>query len=268
MGRLIGFAIFTFLMCSLTAGSAFAAGGSCPTAANYLSLSSPQAGGGSGSVTLASLGITNCYYISSSGSDANAGTTEAAPWLHAPGMPGCTASCASTTPTAGEGFILEGGSQWHRSSGSPTTGGQWSWGWSGTSSSPIYVGIDPTWYSGGSFARPVFNQDNPLSTSTVSGCSFADDGTTFFSVSGAHVIEDGFEWTGNCMSGSGDDSVLYALGGSNVVLERNYVHGWSMTSGVGDDGGVKFGNQSNSTSNVSNRYLFNVVDGSDSTFGN
>jgi hypothetical protein len=46
------------------------------------------------------------------------------------------------------------------------------------------------------------------------------------------------------------------------------VHGWSMTSGVGDDGGVKIGDTSNSTGNTTNRHLFDVVDGSDSTFGN
>lgn len=252
---------------TLPSFAATTAGGACPTGSNYLDLTNPQNGGGQGSVTLASLGITSCFYISAAGSDSNSGTSEASPWLHAPGMPACSGTCASTTPAGGEGFIFEGGSEWHQHTGAVLTGGTWSWSYSGSSSSPIYFGIDPTWYSGSSFARPIFNQDNALSTSTVSSCSYADDGVTFLSMGGSYQIVDGFEWTGNCMSGGGDDSVINPRSGNHITIERNYVHGWSMTSGVGDDGGVKFGDQSNSTSNVSNRYLFDVVDGSDSTFG-
>ena len=60
----------------------FAAGGACPSGANY-----PNAAGTN--VTLASLGVTSCFYASSSGSDTNSGTTESSPWLHFPGMSGC-----------------------------------------------------------------------------------------------------------------------------------------------------------------------------------
>src|SRR5271156_1511068 len=258
-------AIFVFF---IAAGAAHAAGGSCPTGANYLNLTTPQTGGGLGSVTLASLGITNCYYISSSGLDTNTGTTESAPWLHAPGMPACTATCASTTPTAGEGFIFEGGSVWHRSSGSPLTGGEWTWSYNGTSANPIYIGIDPTWYSGSSFARPVFNQDNPISSTPPSSCSFADDGTTFFGPSGTYLIVDGFEWTGNCQSGSGDDSVIGPATMKNETFERQYIHGWSTTTAAGDDGGVKIGQANSNPHDDTDRLLFNVIDGSDSTYGN
>jgi hypothetical protein len=248
--------------------AATAGGGACPTGANYLDLNNPQNGGGQGSVTLASLGITSCYYIAANGSDGNAGTSETAPWLHAPGMPACSATCASVNPGAGNGFIFRGGDTWHQHAGNLLTGGSWTWNYTGTGSNPIYFGVDPGWSSGSSFVRPIFNQDNAPNNSTVSSCSYADDGSTFLTVNGAYQILDGFEWTGNCMSGSGDDSVVNPIRGSNIIIERNYTHGWSMTSGVGDDGGVKFGDNSNSTGNVSNRYLFDVVDGSDSTFGN
>ena len=58
---------------------AYAAGGPCPNGANYLNSSGSLA-------TLASLGVTNCYYIASNGSDSNSGATESSPWLHSPGM--------------------------------------------------------------------------------------------------------------------------------------------------------------------------------------
>jgi len=67
----------------------------------------------------------HCYFIAANGSDANSGTSESSPWLHAPGMPNCTANCAAHTPVAGEGFIFRGGDTWHfgNSSASPYTGG-------------------------------------------------------------------------------------------------------------------------------------------------
>jgi hypothetical protein len=266
MKRFVLYSVFAMLATFLGAGSAFAAGGSCPTGANYLSLTSPQTGGGLGSVTLSSLGVTSCYFISSTGVDTNAGTSEASPWLHAPGMPSCTGVCASVTPTAGVGFIFQGGGTWHRSSGTPGIGGNLSLSQSGSSGSPIYFGVDPTWFSGGSFARPIFSSDNPLSTNTVSSCSFPDDGGAFLNVSGANVIVDGFEFTGECMSGSGDGSVVQPGINKNQVFERIYVHGWTYTGSVGDDGLVMFGNEENSQEDT-DRFLFDVVDGADSTFG-
>jgi hypothetical protein len=262
------FGIFIFASPSHSFAASASGGGACPTGSNYLSLSSPQTGGGQGSVTLSSLGVTSCFYVSAAGSDSNSGTSESSPWLHAPGMPSCSSNCASVSPSAGMGFIFRGGDTWHQQTGSPQTGGSWNWNYTGSSGSPIYWGIDPTWSSGSSFARPIFNQDNAPNTHTVSNCSYADDGSTFLTIGGSHQILDGFEFTGNCMSGSGDDSIVNALSGNTIITERNYVHGWSMTAGVGDDGGVKFGDTSNSTGNTTNRHLFDVVDGSDSTFGN
>lgn len=89
-------------------------------------------------------GITSCYYADSvNGSDTNSGASRNAPWLHLPGMTNCSDLCASTTPSAGEGFILRGGDTW-KLNGNPN----WAWTWSGTSVSPIYVGVDTTWTNG------------------------------------------------------------------------------------------------------------------------
>ena len=49
------------------------------------------------------------HYVAANGSDSNNGTSTSTPWLHAPGMPSCSGSCASYTPQAGDRFIFRGG---------------------------------------------------------------------------------------------------------------------------------------------------------------
>ena len=97
--------ILKLCVLSLISISAFAAGGACP----------------------ANLPVTgnNCYFIAATGADTNSGTSEAAPWLHAPGMPNCSKNCAAVNPSSGQGFIFRGGDTWHfgNSSASPYTGG-------------------------------------------------------------------------------------------------------------------------------------------------
>src|SRR5271156_6951026 len=83
------------------------------------------------------------YYVAANGSDSNNGTSKTTPWLHAPGMQNCSAICASTTPNAGDQFVLRGGDTWSSSSF------PWTWAWSGSSGNAIQVGgSDQTWFAG------------------------------------------------------------------------------------------------------------------------
>ena len=68
---------------TLGATATRAAGGACPSTAQYINTANPTGP----LVTLASLGVTSCFYVADSGADTNSGTTEAAPFLHAPFMP-------------------------------------------------------------------------------------------------------------------------------------------------------------------------------------
>ena len=118
MARLIRTLMFLALI--FVAKPAFA-GGACPSGANYTNPSNPTGP----LVTLSTLGITSCYFIAANGSDSNSGTSEASPWLHAPGMGNCSNTCAGVSPnTAGIGFIFRGGDTWHfgNSSATPYTG--------------------------------------------------------------------------------------------------------------------------------------------------
>jgi hypothetical protein len=256
-----------------------AAGGTCPSGANYLSLSNPTGA----EVALSSFGITSCYYVAANGSDSNSGTSESTPWLHAPGMPNCSSNCLTlqkSGPPAGTGYIFRGGDTWHfgDSSDSPYTGGTWEWyTWSGSAGAYIYIGVDPSWYSGSSWARPILSADNPTSTSPVSSCEyqiaanpidpqFNQTNSIVYLAGVNYLIFDDFEMTGLCWSTIGEGEFLFYSGASagegNVgYVENNYVHGWTHTTAGAQTGGTGIGTYSQNDGEV---IRFNVIDGADS----
>src|SRR5437879_6293650 len=66
-------------------------------------------------LTAATAAQAATYFIDDAGgSDSINGTSTSTPWKRAPGMQGCTATCAATTPQPGDRFILKGGVTWHR----------------------------------------------------------------------------------------------------------------------------------------------------------
>lgn len=202
------------------------------------------------------------FYIAANGSDSNNGTSKSTPWLHAPGMPNCSSVCKSTFPTgsivnaAGTSFIFRGGDTWHFGNPSPSsgvyTGGTWLWEWYGTGTncdttdnpspvrtSCVYVGVDKTWYSGGSWTRPVMTNDNPTSTTAVSSCSYPNVGgylggydETMVLTGVTFVWVDNFEWTGQCNASSqgGNIYIHERVPNSNIaqnIYSNNYFHGFT-----------------------------------------
>jgi hypothetical protein len=244
--------------------------GTCPSGANYLNTSNPTGP----LVTLSSMGITSCYYIAANGSDSNDGASEASghPWAHAPGMPNCTANCASNSPAGGSGYIFRGGDTWHfgDSSSTPYTGGTWQWESSGASTgSPIYVGVDSTWFSGSSWARPILTGDNATSTSPVGSCSYIV-GTSNILVyfSGVrYTILDNFELTGLCWNSAStggeylQDGGAIAGAGNPAYFQNLYMHGWTHTTAGTQGAGTGFQGYNQ---NYGETFQYNVIDGSDS----
>ncbi len=161
-------------------------------------------------------GITSCFFISSgSGVDTNAGTSEASPWAHLPGMVTCTNVCASTTPTAGEGFILKGGDTWANAN-FPVT-----WIWSGTSSNRIYIGVDPNWPSS-SWARPVFDAGG-TAMSGLNDFIVISRGQSYVTIDNLEMK--GMYWTGNPAYGS---TVMINVEASTyITIENSYFHAWT-----------------------------------------
>ncbi len=245
MGRLLR--VVSIVACFFSAGMVFAQGGACPTTANYLNSTTGSL------VTLASLGVKSCFYFSkSSGSDGNAGTSESSPQAHLPGMPSYT---GKIKPAAGEGFILKGGDTWVASDLD-----LW-WQWAGTSGAPIYIGVDPSWYSGSSWTRPIF-------TCGGASCTYTDNGSGFYSDwSGVqYVTVDNLEVTG-LYEGCSSNPNYFSIYGSNNTFERIYAHGWSHAaeSCGASDGSAVFSPSQCCSGGVNNVFHDNVIDGSDTS---
>ncbi len=200
------------------------------------------------------------YYIAANGSDSNNGTSKTTPWLHAPGMPNCTSTCASTTPKAGDQLIFRGGDTWHfgNSSASPYTGGTWNFSHSGSSGNLIYLGVDQTWYSSSSWKRPTLSGDNPVFNGAWPSSCAHDFGSPVKAIANlaSYVQFDNFEITGVCWSNviSGNPGMVNT--GSNDLISNDWWHGWTMTSNANDTLGM--------TSNSSNvTFDHDIFDGSD-----
>jgi hypothetical protein len=222
------------------------------------------------------------YYIAANGNDSNTGTSTSSPWLHAPGMPSCSGTCASTSPKAGDSLIFRGGDTWHfrNANLSPYTGGAWTWNWSGSSAgcqlnpsagsvvktSCIYIGVDQSWYSGASFARPIFTQDNPANTSRPTTCSYdAASFHTFYANGQNYWILDNIEWVGECWATSINAQTITA-NGTGIQITNNYRHRWTYASGASDDTYAFVGGNMPKANYISCDH--NVIDGSDSSLGN
>ncbi len=222
------------------------------------------------------------HYIAANGSDSNNGTSKTTPWLHVPGMTGCGATCASYSPSPGDQFVVRGGDTWHYSSVAGTPVGlPWKWNWGGASGSPIYIGVDQTWYTGSSWTRPILSGDNPLTTSAVSSCKYDQSSVAFVSLNNTNVTFDNFEFLGGCWHGTqngyGGPCCFNYIGKAqltnpvNIIIQNVYMHGWShVTYSCGSgassgncDGAQGISGDSHSNGGQGNQIVGVVIDGSD-----
>jgi hypothetical protein len=203
------------------------------------------------------------YYIDyAGGSDSGVGS-KSAPWQHAPGMMGCSANCAAANPQPGDSIILKGGVTW------PNAAFPWLWQWSGSSGNNIYIGVDMTWFSGGSWSRPIFNAGG----TAITGSGTHNNFFRAFNNAMAYVTIDNLEMTGyfwNTDSGYGEEAYL-ALGGvvegsHDITVENCYFHNWRHSATVSgssaDDLFIILGD-GNSPWLSGSLIQFNVFDGSD-----
>ena len=167
---------------------------------------------------LAGSAFAATYYVDySSGSDSNNGTSKTSPWKNAPGMHSCAGVCASTTINPGDSIILKGGVTW------PNASFMWNLP-GGSSSSPVYVGVDQAWYSGSSWTRPVLS---------AQGSVVSNNYNTMFNVPSYVTIDNfeitGFYWTTASCSGApyGDCGIFNAGQRNGQTWENLYIHGWT-----------------------------------------
>jgi hypothetical protein len=227
--------IAVIVACFFGARIAFAAGGTCPSGENYTSPSNPTGS----PVTLSSLGITSCYYVSAAGSDSlYDGTSEKVtgshgPFLHSPGMANCSGNCAAAALSSGLGVIFRGGDTWHfgNSGATPYAGVVTTCADNGnnaaglclddvnaTSSNPIYYGVDQAWSAGSTWARPILSADNPLcngnSVGTLSDGATCSSWTDQYGQPGYYVS--------NCPYQIGNSNNLVDVGYSKYIYLDNF----------------------------------------------
>lgn len=251
MGNLSRLAICALILFS--AATAFAAGGTCPSAADYINPANPTGP----KVTLGSLGITSCYFVSkSSGSDRNGGTSESSPLAHLPGM---ASYSGSVTPAAGEGFIMKGCDVW-TGSDLPAR-----WQWSGTSSNPIYIGVDKAWFNStncpSGWNRPVWNAQKAAVNPDNYFLEPSSDGSGPVTVEDHDVTFDSVEMTGLDITSSTSGGYINWVDDSsyNMTFSNMYLHGWNATA----DNCILIQGPYAGGSSHNIVYEFNVVDGSD-----
>ncbi len=198
------------------------------------------------------------FYIDySGGSNSNNGTSKSTPWKTHPYMQtssSCTGSGSAPayTHAAGDQFIFKGGDTW------PAACFQMHITAGGTPGAPDYYGVDKSWYSGGSWARPIFD----AAQTVPSGGHF------ILSSSVGYITIDNFEMKNQNIaagSGYGTDEAIQAYGASGVIVENVYIHdfmtsaqlssSWIMDYGAG--GILGYVTLLNSTIDDTNGFGFN-----------
>jgi hypothetical protein len=167
------------------------------------------------------------------GADSNSGVSKDSPWRYAPGMSGCSVNCDSINPQPGDRVIFKGGTTWDSSAFPMTVS------WSGTSASPIYYGVDSTWFAGTTWTRPVFDLSGAVSFTAPILTSF-ESFITFDNIE----IENERVDSANVWPPRGGITVE---GGTSVTIQNCYIHGWGIKQpAAGSDanpfGGVAFYN--------------------------
>ncbi len=155
------------------------------------------------------------YYVDfASGADTNSGLSKDAPWQYAPGMSSCANNCIVFGLQPGDKVIFKGGVTWD-ATGFPLVVNA-----SGASGSPIYYGVDQTWFAGNTWSRPAFDLSNSTWYVAPILTSFAN-----------FVTFDNLEIKNEEVDNSGSwppRSSITVDGGSNVTIQNCYIHGWSI----------------------------------------
>ena len=197
------------------------------------------------------------YYISSGiGSDTNTGTTKTLPWAHAPGMQGCTGTCSSTTPKPGDNFLFRGGDTWRIAS-------QWNWNWSGASGNNIVIGVDPSWYSGTSWTRPVFTGGGTYPGSGGGAFLAMASGTPSYLDIG-YLEFTGLNWSVS-LNGNVDSYIGMTGTSSGILMHDNYFHGWTHSAGIAENNNAEAVASYGGNGDNTNKFYRNVISGADTS---
>ncbi len=167
------------------------------------------------------------YYVAANGLDSNSGTSKSTPWAHLPGM---ATWAGSYKPTAGDTLILRGCDVWGNAN-FPIT-----WTWSGTSSNPITINVDQTWYNTATcpsgWNRPVFDaQSAAIQAPECTGGHI----NQFLSLNSAMyttfnwIEARNFYWNtdqGNACWGTA--GLIESTASDYITVDNWYIHAWTV----------------------------------------
>ena len=182
------------------------------------------------------------FYVSNAGSDGSDGTSPGTPWAHAPGMNGCTGTCASTVLIGGDQVLLKAGDRWTGTTLVVPRGGD--------SGANIVLGA----YGAGAAPVIAAATDNPTVAVdapnrgywTISGLNLQATGTTP-GLNLAAAIYHGY-WTGGASSDGPEpgwivenntSQAAFWLTGPNTVVRGNALDG--STNGGTVEGNASHG---------------------------
>jgi hypothetical protein len=154
------------------------------------------------------------YVDFAGGADASLGTSTGAAWKHHPYMQGWT---GSYTHAVGDSFILKGGVTW------PNACFPMNIATGGSSTPRDYYGIDKTWYTGGSWARPIFDMQGSQTASTNRVLNLTIDAASNIYFDKIEIT--GFYWSGAQSWGNG--VIVFYTRNKNLTFDSLYIHSWS-----------------------------------------
>jgi hypothetical protein len=195
------------------------------------------------------------YYVDYvGGADTNSGTAKTSAWRLAPGMVGCSATCAATAIHGGDSIILKGGVTW------PNAALGWSPTAWNTTGPNTYIGVDTTWFSGSVWTRPVLDGG---------GAHLAGNNNTMLAVGSGVTIDNlefkGLYWDSTDQTFCQGVFVCQNAVGVNTEIKNCYFHGWShgtVANGTYDRFLID-GDTHTPSQNTGSSFHDNVVDGSD-----
>lgn len=193
-------------------------------------------------ILLASLSASaGTYYIDyATGSDANPGT-KVSPWKRAPSMNGFTGTYSHS---AGDRLIFKGGVTW------PNAAFQMHVTSGGSSTNVLdYYGVDTTWFSGGSWTRPLFDFQ-----STIIGTGNGNASAGVYFDAASFIMFDSIELANlrSVPAAVGPFSILFNSTQNWVIVTNCVVRDWAMTSLSPGQDSVDMGGIGKVTGNSSN----------------
>jgi hypothetical protein len=178
------------------------------------------------------------YYVSTSGSDTNNGTSKTTPWAHLPGMANATGTPGSYSAVAGDTFILKGCDVWYNAS-FPI---EFKHG--GASGNPVKFTVDQTWYNTtncpSAWNRPVFDAHVSATNSTPTQVGGSTSGcvgglqNTFVTFTGSYITMEwvefrNFYYANDAESGCYGGNMFWRTSSVDyIILDNLYEHDWSM----------------------------------------